>query len=146
MSAGIVTTVSSVFIGPLTDYFGPRPMLIAALSLYTFVMGSLWVVGPENKFEVLILTNQGYKIMGTLFKGDAAAFAAQRFHGSLATAVAFVCSQYMLSSDGIPNLNFWAPVLVGMLSLGTFGAFVVTGDEKFAVATRVVGSPSERDE
>ncbi|KAI9328961.1 major facilitator superfamily domain-containing protein [Obelidium mucronatum] len=127
------------------DKVGPRPMLILALTLYSIVMGVLWVVGPENQFDILlfgtmgfalaqaILTNQGYKIMGTLFKGDASAFAAQRFHGSFATAIAFVCSQYMLSNEGLPSLDLWAPVLVGFLALGVFGAFVVTGDERFDV-------------
>ncbi|KAJ3029974.1 UNVERIFIED_CONTAM: hypothetical protein HDU68_010551 [Siphonaria sp. JEL0065] len=146
VGAGLVTTFASMFVGSLTDKFGPRPMLIVAFSLYTVVMSVLWIADPQNQFQVLlfgttgfalanaILTNQGYKIMGTLFKGDAAAFAAQRFHGSFATAVAFVCSEFMLSSDGVPNMDTWAPVLIGCLALGTLGAFVVTGDERFDVA------------
>ncbi|KAJ3120834.1 DUF895 domain membrane protein [Physocladia obscura] len=122
---GATSTVSSAIVGPYTDRYGPRVMLCIAIVAHTTTIST-------------IVANQGYKIMGVLFKGTASAFAAQRFHGSLATGVAFMSSGLMLREsveDGrvvtIPDLNKWAPLITGLLWIGTVGAFAVTKDERF---------------
>ncbi|KAI9353780.1 major facilitator superfamily domain-containing protein [Obelidium mucronatum] len=141
--AGAVTTITSAVVGRFTDFYGPRVMLLFALVLYSVTMGTMWWVNPYNDLVVLfscvvlfafcsgIVANQNYKMMGVLFPGTATAFAAQRFHSSLATALAFMTSGLMLTSEGIPNMNIWSPLILGCLVVGTVGAFVVTRDERF---------------
>ncbi|KAJ3068230.1 DUF895 domain membrane protein [Podochytrium sp. JEL0797] len=140
---GFMSTVTSAAVGPFTDRLGPRVMLVFAGVVYSGAMGFMWMSNPLNDLWVLvpcvvlftfcsgIVANQNYKMMGVLFSGTASAFAAQRFHSSLGTGVAFMTSSLMLTSEGIPNMNAWAPLIWGCLVAGTVGSFVVTRDRRF---------------
>ncbi|KAJ3240634.1 DUF895 domain membrane protein [Chytriomyces hyalinus] len=140
---GAVSTLSSACVGPLTDSLGPRRMLPIAVAIYVVTIAGVWYLNPYNRLFVLfpsvilfsvvssITSNQGYKIMGVLFAGNASAFAAQRFHGSLVTGVAFVTSGWLLGADGVPDLRLWAPLLVSVLLVGWMGALRVTSGERF---------------
>ncbi|KAJ3391301.1 DUF895 domain membrane protein [Entophlyctis sp. JEL0112] len=140
---GATSAISSAPVGRLTDRLGPRVMLALAVAVYSVAMAVFYCVGPLNNPFVLfpcvvlfafcstVVSNQNYKIMGVLYAGTASAFAAQRFHGSLGTAVAFMTSGLMLRDDGVPDLNKWSPLMLGMLYLGCIGAAVVTRDDRF---------------
>ncbi|KAJ3027875.1 UNVERIFIED_CONTAM: hypothetical protein HDU68_002902 [Siphonaria sp. JEL0065] len=140
---GAVSTVTSAFVGPFTDKYGPRIMLLFALGLYSLTMGTMWIINPYNNLPILfscvvlfafcsgVVANQNYKMMGVLFPGTTTAFAAQRFHSSFGTAIAFMTSGLLLTREGIPNLNIWSPLIWGCLVVGTVGSFVVTRDERF---------------
>ncbi|KAJ3290677.1 hypothetical protein HDU76_007370 [Blyttiomyces sp. JEL0837] len=157
VSLGIAIASTSFVIGPITDRFGSRPLVLVEMVLHLSAMGCLLGVGfldgggAVNKKWVLfpvalvlgccdaILMNQIYKLLALLFpdtRQGPTAFAAYRFHGSFATGCFYVVSKNLLDSEGIPRLDYWFPLVCGVLCLEVCGVFLATKGRKMGRAGR----------